>query len=249
MNETKTQLSPTKLIATLDSLLDTRFGLMNKTGPDVASQVTVYPSYFQRTTETFHLPKIGEIGIKSLSTYKGEIEDILPYSVRTTLWAFVCERMVLLLNANTEMRKYSSISLEINTAPFRLTTDEADVLREVFIEITNGLFDVSVVYIDEKDLTPSIVAKNYTALFFYNPSSWINMHKDELMKGATRDVELYTPSNFQMRDLNDKERRQFREFGMGIHDATKMLFAPVINWIFLPVKLFCLECPVNRPDL
>lgn len=244
MSETNTQLLPKKVMVTLDALLDIRFARVNREDPDVALQVSSCQAYFQRTSESFPLSKTKTIGLNP-SDSNPDNEDLLPYSIRTTLWSFIAERMVLLLNENTEMMRYSEINLEINTWPFQLTKDEMEMMREVFMSITKNLFDVVVVYMPIESLTPAYVGKNYAALFFYDPSAWINRHQEEMMKGSLVDVELYTPSHFKLRELTEEEKVQFRSFGMSIHDATTMLFSPILKWVFLPVKLYCLECPQN----
>ena len=153
MNETNTQLLPKKVMVTLDALLDIRFARVNFADPDVALRVSSCPAYFQRTSENFHLDKTTMIGLSPQSS-NPDTEDLLPYSVRTTLWAFIAERMVLLLNDNTEMIRYSEISLEINTWPFELTKEEMDMMRDVFMSITQNLFNVTVVKIPVESLTP-----------------------------------------------------------------------------------------------
>lgn len=234
-----------KVMVTLDSLLDVRMGLLYTIDAEASVRLADSVLYFEREADVFRFDSRVISPDELYRAMPAKKADILPFCSRTTMWRFVVELMVSMMNTNTAGGHFE-MGLEINTFPYVLTPEENKVLGEVMVELSHNLFSVEVCCIPHASLTPDIVGEHYLAMVMYDPTQWFNLHERAMFTAKTAAVQLYVPKTHKVRELTPEENVELRKHGMTLFDAMRMLVEPIISMRFIPTRLFCLECPINQ---
>ena len=178
----------------LDSLIDTRIGLLNMIDSDTVKHVVTSTRYWYRQHTDWEVITGGRVTNKTFeSRWKERTADVLPHSMMTNILGPL--KSITVLN---EVNLIDGIStdefvLTINVWPYKLGVDVLDSLTSA---IRHYLFDslpITFVDNDMNEYTPQRLVEDYDHAFMFDFHWWIKKHAFDLAKVRSRDFTLVVP--------------------------------------------------------
>ncbi len=228
-----------KVLIDLDSLLDTRLGVL--AGLDEAAVRTVIgtPAYWQREHTDWHVLTGGRVTNETFqSAWKARGNDDLRRSVMTGI-ILVLSRVLTEYNRNMqEGIVEDDVCLEVNLHPYSLEYDELEELEGVLHELLYPELTVSFCSRPLEELTPKVLNETYAAVFLYDFPPWIKHHCFNLGKQRCPGLNVVVPKLFEKdpRELT-KEQKQEEIFGF------RLWLMEYIDFEFVDVEWFSMLRP------
>lgn len=228
-----------KVLIDLDSLLDTRLGVLAGIDETATQQVIASPAYWNRehtdwavltngkvTNDTFHAAWVA----------RGKAD--LQRSVMTGIMV-VLSRVLTEYNRNMQEGVVEEdVCLEVNLYPYELEYEEHEALEEVLHELLYPELTVSFCYRPMEELTPKVMNDHYAAVFLYDFPPWIKHHCFNLGKQRCPGLNVIVPKLFE-RNPHDltKEQKQDEVFGF------RLWLMEYIDFEFVDVEWFSMLRP------
>lgn len=236
------------VLVELDALLDTRIATVARLYPQQAAKL-LNQHYRNRPSDQFKIliPELDEDAYAS--AYAGRDTDTLA-AARPTDMVIILSDIVddLVTQIATGSPLVNSLSVEVNTYPYKLTSEEMDELSKAVSELTGIVVPVTAVYIPYESLDYDVIRANkYSVMVLYNYQDWFSKsHR----KYTTRpvgcpDVTIVAPALV----VNGADLREEQKFTlpngrvMDPFDATTAAVADLVCFTFLPVAAFSLIDP------
>lgn len=191
-----TKLSKSIFFMDLDSIFDTRLGLLSIMFPNLATAVVHDKSYFNRTSDKFEFDGV-------VITH----DFIKPYYDRRNKNLLKCSGITLIpyIIANEVVRHKTTIDngecldpckIFINTYPYKLLDEEKNNVKTVFYQYLNEEIDFEFVYMHNKDITVDFIKDTGIDLILkYDGLSWIeSLDKKKLLGCPIKDTTICVPN-------------------------------------------------------
>lgn len=209
------QLEMQTVLIELDSLIDTRLGLLKQHWQDKCDTLD-FDSYLNRVRSDFWT----DVGISTeewVEKWKNRDVDTLLHSHHSEMYYNLPLILGGLLTNGLLSPVHEEVRLYINYWPYKLTKDEIeDLIFSVKQRIT-GNCEIEAVYYPPDKLTPELMADNYKAYVTYDLEAWLAEQNDALVKRRIPTVTVYYPAliNHYSEDewdvLVDKQINPFEE--------------------------------------
>lgn len=222
----------------LDVLFDTRLGTLQQIHPELALK-TLEGDYFTRSLDVFeHLPKD-----RFKFFYSNRDFDTLLNSYPTNAVNTIREMCLKLVGQKIGTPHNSGCKLSVNIAPYHITTEFAEKLINTLVKYTDGFVDVELINKTVNELTPSYCKNNFSALFMYDSSAWLDAHakSGEFKTCKIPEVTLFIPSIYFgttptpeiIAEYKKKQMSPFREFEISC--------SPYISVNVIDTEVYCMD--------
>ena len=238
------------ILVMLDCLLDTRQGTLLKISPEAAFDITSKEEYHARQSDEFVSEKYGKLSTELFqAVQKNYGQEIIFTSLKTKMYLFLQELIGKFVNMSATTPHVSTITLEINLYPYNFTETQVEYIMKAMIAHLGNAASISIVNFDINKLPLKDVAAKYDSIIMYNPVEWLNTHHNELKKGVLKDLTLYLPKINMVRELTDKERKDFSKNVSDIYKFTEMMFVGFIRIVYIPVESYCADVPYIKREI
>lgn len=237
------------ILVMLDCLLDTRQGTLLKISPEAAFDITSKEQYHARQSDEFVSEKYGKLSTE-LFKKVGEYykQEIIFSSLKTKMYYFLQELIQKYAAMSASTPHVSTITIEVNLYPYNFNETQTEYLMKALIAHLGNTAAISIVNFDINSISLKDIAAKYDSVVMYNPVEWLNTHHNELKKGTLKELTLYLPRMNMVRELTDKERRDFSKNVSDIYKFTEMLFVGFIRLVYIPVESYCADVPYIKTE-
>jgi len=205
-------------------------------------------SYYVRESDELDLAEFGRLSAASIKRILSAAGDeVICLSVMTAFTRFLQE----LLKVQTELAMASPIApiriIDINIHPYTLDDKSCEELcAAVQYNLLPYSVEVKVVNLPPERITAGYIKDRYMALAIYNPADWIEVNKDEFLKGQYRSLTLYTPRINHIRDLTSAEREELDKLCVvDLFDLFRDSVKAYIRMEYIPIAAVSANTPVN----
>lgn len=247
-----------KIYVDIAALLDVRIGTFLNMRSNSGMEITRRPEYYFRNTDNpkdFLVDKKLAEGLEKYKDYHSlNLEKCIRSSPVTMLPTFISELGYIMLQEENIKPQTSdrNIELVINSFPYTFTKEENIVLQNTISNLFKNWFSVIIIRENVSILKPMKIKSEFSSVIMYDPSLWLELHKDEIMTGCLFSVPFYFPAIDRVRSLTDDEHKKISE--NNFDNEFRMLefaFSPVMGVSFKPIALMSINTPMNplSPDL
>lgn len=229
-----------RVLIDLDSLLDTRLGVLAVNDPESAEVVVGKEAYWEREHDDWAGLTNGRVDNTTfVQWWKARDAAVLRASMMSGM-LMVLGQLLSEYNRNQqEGIVHEDIALEINLHPYTLTTEEIEELSHVLQETLYDDLVVSVSSYTREDLTPAVMNKRYAAVIMYDFAAWIKQHCFNIGKQRCPGLNVIVPRLFE-KDPSDLTVGQKQEEILGF----RLWLMEYIDFDFIDVRWFSL---INAP--
>jgi len=219
----------------LDELLDTRAGTLDRMDPAIAEKV-IDDKYHTRTSDFF--AGIDRHDFKKL--YAARDGDTLSHSCMTEMYRLLQHLSESVVNQLDQRPYYKSCKIVVNCWPYQIAPDVLeDIHKAIYLNVGNNL-PIELVNWPLSELTPSRCKKEFGVLIMYNPQDWLNMHMKELERAPIPEVLLLTPKIHHVVEPTPEQEAWLKEYGLTPFLAAEMQLRPLISVDLIEVAYFSL---------
>ncbi len=231
-----------KILIELDCLLDTRIGTVAMISQDLATSV-LQNNYHARMEDKF----VGVDDVQFKEMYNNRTLDVLKHSTVTTFMPLLKHLCSQIFEESLSRPFHSGPEVIVNIYPYFMSGDVADDIKEAICRWLGVSTLVSITRIEPQELIP-IVCREYSLMVMYDPTLWVNMNLENLLKTNLREVCLYIPKIYRNKDISDEELEQQIEQVMDPFIALDFLLKPLIDLTQLDVGYFSILNPKELID-
>lgn len=221
----KEQMKISRLLIELDCLFDIRMAILLKMGDDEASAAFKH-GYYDRISDYF--PGVDYEKFKEL--YAARDKSILQNAILTPLGGLLREFALETLKNINNSPFHMKPAIVINTYPYKLNNDEANIIIEGVKMLTNGACDIECVNLSPLELTPLYLKLNLSMLALYEYDQWLEVQalNGGWKKYTAPDVTLLAP-RISMKKLEHATRDLEQGFKEMEQNAAPFVNLKLIN--------------------
>lgn len=208
------------IMVDLDTLLDTRLALLfyldNEAGTLKGFTTALRKEYATRTSDQW-LEEISQLP-------KGEWQrlwstrqtlDLLPLGRQTYSIKAILDYINDNVNQQIKPTRGDEYDLLINTYPYRLDDESAELICQMLDEQLVILGDIHTCHMSYDKLTPTYVKDNLDSLWLYDYGKWLDLHMPYLVENPRPTIQLMCPKLIKPipegEELDELEQRILKE--------------------------------------
>lgn len=222
---------------TLDSLIDTRIGLLMQHWPERVNAID-FSKYRNRTTsyvwEYFGLTKEDWV-----AKWDTRTADVLTHSGPAEMSLRLVEIFAGAVGQHIGSLEFEKPTMYINVWPYQL---EAWEIEEIKISIKRIMVldvDVEVLYVPLEELTPSYIKPRFDVMVMYDIVEWLGKHQLALTETQMPTVVIHYPAV-----LNEGDEEMVKKSQVTPFTQLRIYLAEYACFDALDVNLWCLP-PVS----
>ncbi len=176
----------------LDTLIDTRFGLLYQRFPKAFRKLDVHEFCTRNHNRLWEFANCDEKtwdkqwSLRDMAT----IESSKP----TNLLIGLKEIIVARYSQGKTSPVHEPMTITVNTYPYRFSKEALDEIKQAVREWTFDDIDIHTVYLAPAMLTPDTIKTNYQSLFIHDWVSWMVEHRDALKECKIPTVIFHVPT-------------------------------------------------------
>lgn len=237
-----------KIYISLDSLIDTRLGVLNTIDVDFAIDVVSDKKYFNREIDSFVDSKGDVLSNELYSKVSKKYSYVLSNSVKTKMFIFLMQLCHAHIQQALTSPVKATLEIDINTYPYELDNNEVSKLLPVVSASIGNLFDINCIYVPYEKLTIDFITDNYNAMIMYNYHDWLNKHELALKRKPVKGLVVYVPKIYFGQVPDKDDLKKLSDEGTDAFAFTKKILSPLIEIDYLPINLYCIDSPFNIVD-
>lgn len=218
----------------LDALLDTRLGTLDRIDNAIAEQVIASGTYQTRQNDVFE-------GVDKAvfdQAYHDRDVETLKRSIVTDAIQFL-RQLVAALTEQAIVRPYhDGAKIVVNIYPYTLSQEEQEELGRAVTAWMQDMAPVEIVSIPTKDLTPTHCKATYSLMMVYEHEEWMNFHAEAFQHTRLPEVTMYVPALYFVHTPSAEELEKTVKEAAHPMRALEMLASPLIDLKFIDVKFF-----------
>lgn len=192
-----------RILVDLDTLLDTRLGVINFISKDAASYLIKNEAYWDREND-FWEPLTGGLVTQEqfneawVARGGNNSADVLNGSLLSGIQPFIMRILTedLINRANLMGDALDDVGITVNTWPYALSLNEVEDMRDC-AEYLFGSVHIEIVDIPMSEITPEFLDKNFSAVVTYSFIEWIKHHYEGLAKARMNDFNFISARIFE----------------------------------------------------
>lgn len=176
----------------LDSLLDTRFGLLYQRFPKAFRKLDIVELCGRNHNRLWEFANCDE----DTWTKQWDLRDIatVESSRPTNLLIGLKEIIVSKYSQGKTSPIHEPMTITINTFPYRFSSDALNEIKQSVREWTFEDIEIHTIHLTPAMLTPDVIKTNYQSLFMHDWVSWMTMHRDALKECKIPTVTFHVPT-------------------------------------------------------
>lgn len=234
------------ILVDIDTIIDTRLGVLDEIDPAAAAKAFQSDDYYFRVEDDF--TDICGIGREQFrAAYARRSEDTLKRSVISPSIMTLKDIIVNLETAAGNHPQASKPIVEVNTWPYTLTDETRRFLRAAIGNYAGMETAVLMVHHAPQDITVAKLKEKYGAYFVYDFAHWLRLRIPELEHQAMPRVQVFAPSLLEipLPSPEDMEQLGLERSADPLRVAEASL-APSMAVDFMPTFMFCIFRPEKQ---
>lgn len=228
----------------LDTLLDTRLGVLSRLDKDAAVAVATNPNYWLREHNDWAQLTEGRVTNEAFeAAYLARTKADLQASVMSGIFLVLMRLFVDHNRMRTEGQDGQDVALEVNIHPYELEDEELEELTQILRSLFYPDLPLSFCSRPLEELTPQVLRERYNAVVLYDFHRWIKLHGVALSEHRCPAVSLIAPRLYETNPARLTQERKQEEV-----TAFRLLMLDMINIDFIDVEFFSMFRP-NQKDL
>lgn len=228
-----------RILIDLDSLLDIRQGILHKLlDEEKLSEFIASETYNFRTTDDFS-------SIVDQDKYElielNRTQDIVLNSTISYLYNILRRKLIDLEKRNNYFQETKDVELIINIYPFKLTTEQQDLLINGIFKKLNLKIFIKCIYIETFKITPLFLRDNdIVEVFLYDATTWLDTQLDNVYNSSFKihDIRINFPSIYK-KELTEDMKKKLDDNGFkDIFSVLEYLVSAYAIINFLPVMFY-----------
>lgn len=197
----------------LDSLLDTRLGVISELDPTALEYMIKDGRYWARVYDDWSTLTDGRVSDEQFTVaWDNRTHETLKASMLTEIFGPLRNIMTLYTQNVKEGHVEKPLCMTVNMHPYGLSDDEQEAIAEALMYHVGARFEVFFVSIGPDELTPTLLFSRYEAAIMYHFHSWIVKHGFALANQPTPDFVLMVPRLFTKDPTDLTQEAQKDEF-------------------------------------
>lgn len=226
----------------LDSLLDTRLGTLIQIN-EIAAIEALDNGYHARISDDWSklTPNINQAEYNS--RYKTRDIETLKVSRCTNAVPIINELSKSLIEAAIYTPEVSSVAVEVNLYPYKLSSDEVKMIEDVVRYYLSVNTNIKTTYLTPEQLTPDVIYLHYDGLIMYDFNAWIVSQVERLKEKRLPTVTIMAPALYANK-IPDKDEITFEDTGeISPFASLELVLCEYVDLHLLDAKYFSLIVP------
>lgn len=193
-----------KVMTDIDTLLDTRLGVVNLISPEGAEYMLKHGNYWERENDFWEVLTNGLVSREAFNKAwrergAGNSADVINNSVLTNIQPFIMRILAedLVLRSNQMGDENDEVVLVINTWPYALSPDNVEDMRDIAVYLFGEMTPIEIVEIPMEKITPGFLDESYAAYITYSFIDWIKYHFEELSRARMNCFNFISPRIYE----------------------------------------------------
>lgn len=229
----------------LDTLFDTRLGVLSLINPEAAKRILTSNQYWDREHTNW---KVLTEGVVTNEEFEAAwlTRDI--NALQSSIVTGIIPVLLNILNEYTQLKKeglnQEDVGLIINIYPYELEPEELDELvRIIKYEVFYEFLPVTFTSISLEELTPEYMDKTFSAMILFEFHRWIKIHAAAISTANCKGLSIIVPKIFEHDPSKlpvERKKEEIMSFKMWLMDH--------LSLEFIDARWFSLMRPdVNEP--
>jgi hypothetical protein len=183
-----------RLLVSLDVLLDTRLGALNKMNTKYP-ELVLAAGWTDREGDFYEkwIPDFDRDKFNTIYWNRGTANDVHTKSIVTGYLARLIADVKILRTASENHPMAGGVVVDINVWPYVFSDNEVATLKGAMAEYIGDGIRIEVTRIDLKGLSPKSIRGRWCSFSIYNFDEWLLMHSDALLKTPIPSVVCIAP--------------------------------------------------------
>lgn len=186
------------ILIDLDSLLDTRLGVLESIDPALTRQVIQSNTYWDREHTDWSVLTQGKLSNEDfLACWRDRDNRVLQASMMTAMIPVLGK---ILADYHRNMKDgvvEVDVGVEVNIWPYGLEYDDLEVIREALHQYLYDDLEVTFCSRPLTELTPQVMHEHYSAVVLFDFQPWIKHHCFNIAKQRCPGLNLIVPKLFE----------------------------------------------------
>lgn len=229
-----------RLYIDLDSLLDTRLGLLHQHGgSELSKHVAASDAYYQRDYDDWARLTGGVVDNATFETWWAARDaQTLLHSMTTAIFLPLSQTLATLSHHVHEGIETSSLSLLINVWPYQIPYDVEKALTQAILHHLG--FQLPVVYtsLSPEEVTPAYLVENVHLVYMYDYHQWFRRHSWRIIQLQQSGLTFTLPRRFE-KDVSQLTQEEKQKSLMAFDLAVRLH----VQCVFIETRYFSLFTP------
>jgi len=222
--------------ADIDTLLDIRYSAGCHLNKEATDNFVDSGKYFSRLDDVF--PGIDPDKLKKAINKPGNF--YLKNSLMTNLVFLIAQLFRRRYVETFQIGLPIEQKLVVNMFPFSVSQEEmSDLAMAIGFHMPDNV-EVTVTYIDKKDMTTKYCHDNFSFMYMYNYYDWLEMQTKSFEEFKIPGVSLFVPALFFKKKPDEKEAAMFTGMNMDPFALMAQGSQLLISLEHIDVKYFCI---------
>lgn len=229
--------SSANIMIDLDSLIDTRQGILSKfLEDDKLTELVTSEEYILRERDVF--PDI-DVDLYN-KHYSERDKSTLSNGIVTYVFNIMKIKLSNIIHKATHNQDIKEINLLINFYPYKLTEKETDSIIDVVFQKLGLEIFIKPMWRSPEELNPTFIQNNNIIdLFLYDTNAWCNSNLQLLQATPITKHSIYLPALIT-NPLTDELKYKFDKTGFkDIHTLMEYGLSPFVVLNYLPILFYC----------
>lgn len=224
-----------RILVSLDSLIDTRLGVIAQAFPDKLGTVLV-PAYYRRVQDIFN-------GIKPevfADLWKKRSVETLQNSLMTNMVLLLGSFIKSAANDVLSGSAPNAMIFDINIYPYELDADERnDLIGALEIHVGDAV-EYNIVSVPNEFLTPQHLKSTYKTMVIYDFPDWFRMHSETFKEFRMPDFIIYAPQLLEQLP-SAEEAKEMVKHKVDPFEASRIAAAPAFMIRYLTIDMYSIR--------
>lgn len=187
----------------LDTLLDTRLGVLNTINPEAAQRLMRSEDYWDRENDDWTKLTGGLVTTEQFNeawqNRSGCSAEVINGSILSNIQPFVMRILTedLINRANQMGDEIDDVGITINVSPYMLSLDEKEDMRDIAEYLFGASTHYEIIDIPIEHVTVGLLADKFAAAITYNFLEWIRLHYEDLGRARLNCFNFIGPRIFE----------------------------------------------------
>lgn len=229
-----------KVYIDLDSLLDTRVGVVAVNYPEAAKQL-MQDAYWLRDSDDFSGLTEGSVTHAQFREWWRKRDKVCLHAARPTNLIHILEQLSeAMVSSQVNLPFVAATQYLINYWPYQLDEAEVAAFQQACEIITGNVVEVEMINLPPERLTPQWIKREVSLMIMYDYWTWMEAQKDNFLITAIPEVSLLVPaiSHNQIITAEDRTLEQYGE--VDPFAISEMVMSVYVSVQMLPSTFFSL---------
>ena len=236
MDQAKAPQAVDRIMITLDSLLDTRLGVIAQKYPQRVEKLLTGRNYFDRLQDRF--PGITHEEFTAL--YKKRDEETLKNSMMTNITLLMGSFVKSAANDVLSGKDPTAMIFDINIHPYELDEEtKQDLIGALEFHIGDAP-QYNIVSYSNESLTPEVCKDRYAVMVMYDFADWMRKHAEAFKETRMPNMVIYAPRILEKLPTPE-ENKQLIEAQLDPFEASRLAASPAFTIRFLSIDMYSIR--------